>query len=109
MVVVVHHGGQSQLPEVVLTFGRLPFVPGSGQRGKEYGCEDRDDGDHHEELDQGEGDQGAPGCLSRETGIRVGKLTKTESVGGHVGFLPGVNVGVRGSLAQGSHDTRSDS
>jgi hypothetical protein len=47
--------GEAELPEVVLALGAHGGVAGLLDAGKEQGHKDADDGDDHQELDEGEG------------------------------------------------------
>ena len=55
---VIHLPAQARLFQVVVAggFQRLDF--GFAQRGQQHRRQDRDDGDHHQQLDQGKSSRG---------------------------------------------------
>ena len=54
VIALVHVVGQHQLLGVVHTEDALSFGFSLGQRGQEHACQNGDDGDDHQELDEGE-------------------------------------------------------
>lgn len=66
VVVAVHHQRRTHLFEVALALRASRRLAGPGEHGRESGCEDGDDRDHHELLDQGE----APGSVCGRYGRR---------------------------------------
>ena len=56
MLTRVGMDGQSDLPEVVAAQYPAGCLPGRLDRGKQQGNEQADDGDHHQQLDQGKTD-----------------------------------------------------
>lgn len=53
IVVGIHLPGQVQLFGIILTNGALCRFPGAGQGGQQQRGQDRNDGDHHQKLNQG--------------------------------------------------------
>ena len=54
VVAAIEHPRQAELPIVAQALGLERLALGLAQRGQEHPGQDRDDGDHHQELDEGE-------------------------------------------------------
>jgi hypothetical protein len=54
VIILIHAHANADLAEVVDARGFMSAIPGTGQRGQEQAREDRDDGDNHEQFDEGE-------------------------------------------------------
>src|SRR5438105_13321308 len=65
MVVGIHVPTEIDLAQVAEAKSRLTFRFGLAQSGQKHQCQDRDDRDHHQELDQREG-----GLAARAPGSR---------------------------------------
>jgi hypothetical protein len=57
-IVSIKNGGDAQLPEVVGAKGGSRAVAGSRERRKEQSGQNRDNGYHHQQLDQGKSNPG---------------------------------------------------
>ncbi len=53
VVIQIHVKGNAPLPEIAEAGGAVGMLAGSGQRRQEHAGENGDDGNHHEEFDQG--------------------------------------------------------
>ena len=49
----IHRVAQAELPQIVDTLAAVGAFLGRRQRGQQHGGQDRDDGDYHEQFDQG--------------------------------------------------------
>src|SRR6266513_6389795 len=64
VVIRVHEECQAHLPEVVQAACLLAILLRARQRGQEHTSQNGDDGDHHQQFDQGEGWPGIPPVMT---------------------------------------------